>query len=215
LLVTPNGATVEQDDEEPPMPLSAQARFDDTLARIDTVLDRSMRRVEAVEARADAARADAARARARADANDCREHMARYDTAFSSFGTETPQARDGEDPESYRCRLFRRLQKRLPDHHELVGVGDPADLPDKALEIFEEQLLREAAAEGASPSEANLPPSGEMISRTRVDSDTNEKSINWYGTRSFIHDLGRPGRLVERIVDRSNGSVIWGRDFAR
>jgi hypothetical protein len=189
---------------------SAMARLDSALNRFDDVLEQRLRREQEQLERERAARADAARARARADANDCREHMARYDDSFAAFGTETPAPRDGEDPETYRCRLFRRLQKRLPDHHELVGVGDPADLPDKALDIFEEQLLREAAAEGASPSEANLPSDGTMIARHRTDSDTGEKSLNWYGTESFIKSLGRPGRYVQAIRNPRDNTILWG-----
>jgi hypothetical protein len=40
-----------------------------------------------------------------------------------------------------------------------------------------------------------------------------EKVTEFYGTRSFIADMGRPGRQVERIVDRRTGNVIFGKPF--
>jgi hypothetical protein len=30
---------------------------------------------------------------------------------------------------------------------------------------------------------------------------------------TFIADMGRPGRKVERIVDRNSGHAIWGKPF--
>jgi hypothetical protein len=140
-----------QDDERNfPMP-SAMARLDSALNRFDDVLEQRLRREKAAIEREDAARADAARARARADANDCREHAVRYDSAFQSFGVETPQAKDCQDPDDFRCRLFLRLLRRLPDDHPLQGV-DPAELPEIALDNFEQQLLEAAKIEGDSPS---------------------------------------------------------------
>jgi hypothetical protein len=192
---------------------SALARLDDTVTRLDSVIDARLRRVEEQQAREDAARADAARARYRADANDCREHAARYDGSFAAFGVETPPPRDGEDPDDFRCRLFRRLLKRLPDDHSLQGI-DPSELPATALNNLEEQLIRDAAAEGANPSEANLPPDGSMISRARVDADTGSKTTEFFGKRSFIADLTRPGRKVLRLIDPASGRVLLGAPFS-
>jgi hypothetical protein len=177
------------------------------------LLDERVSRDEAELARERVKRADAARARYRADADDCREVASRYDGAFASFGVETPQAKDGEDPDDYRLRLFRRLLRRLPDDHDLQGI-DPSGLPEIALDNFEAQLIRDAAAEGASPSEANLPADGSLISRNRVDDATNARSITWHGRRSFIADLTRPGRRVTRIVHPAHGA-IWGAPFSR
>jgi hypothetical protein len=195
------------------MSAAVQQRLDATLSRADEVLRERLRREVAELEREKAARADAARARYRADADDCRQIAARYDGGFGAFGTETPQARDGEDPDNFRYRLFRRLLKRLPDDHSLQGV-DPSELPPIALDNLEAQLIREAAAEGAAPSEANLPQSGEMISRTRVD-DMNGKSVEWFGKESFIKSLSRPGRRVLRICDPRSGNVLFGPSFHR
>jgi hypothetical protein len=191
-----------------------QRRVDDVIARADDVLGRRLERERDQLEREDAAQRRADAAKARDDADGCREVAAKYDGSFASFGLETPQPRDGEDPEAFRHRLFRRLLRRLPDDHSLQGV-EPSELPAIALDNLEEQLIRDAAAEGASPSATNLPPSGELISRNRVDSATGERSVEWFGKESFIAQMGRPGRRVAKIVDPRSGAVIWGRNFAQ
>jgi hypothetical protein len=57
-------------------------------------------------------------------------------------------------------------------------------------------VIDAAKKEGERPSYANLPRDGSMISRQWVDEGTGERSINWYGRRSFIHD---PSRQSQRI----------------
>ena len=78
---------------------------------------------------------------------------------------------------------------------------------------FEAMLLEAAKAEGQRPSVDNLPNDGSLVARHRTDSATGERMTEFYGRRSFIADMGRPGRKVERIVDRSSGQTIWGRPF--
>lgn len=185
---------------------AAQQRLDQTMARFDSILAERLKREQAQLERQDAAQRRADAAKARNDADECRQVAAKYDGNFASFGLETAMARDGEDPHAYRCRLFRRLLRRLPDTHELQGV-EPSELPEIALDNLEQQLIGEAAREAANPSESSLPPSGELISRTRID-DMGEKSINWFGKRSFIADMGRPGRQVRAIVDRNSGKLF-------
>jgi hypothetical protein len=193
---------------------STTARFDETISRLDSVLDRSMRRVEAVEARIDAEREDARRQRMRDAMHERTEIASRYADAFQSFGTEVPAPVDDEPVAAFRKRLFNRLARRLPSSHELSSIRAD-DLGGQAivLDNFERMLLDAAKAEGARPSIDNLPPSGELVARHRTD-DMNAKVTEWYGRDSFIKSMGRPGRPVERIVDRRNGSVLWGRPFS-
>jgi hypothetical protein len=78
---------------------SAQARLDETLlARIDSVLDRQVARVEAVEARQAAEREEARRTRMRDAMYERTEIGSRYADAFRSFGTEVPAPVDDEAP---------------------------------------------------------------------------------------------------------------------
>jgi hypothetical protein len=192
---------------------SAQARFDETLARIDSVLDRRVRRIDAIEAKADADERRAAAAQAREDADRCRSIAERYDPAFMAHGTQTPQPVDDEAPGKYRRRLFSRLQRKLPDSHDLVDI-DPYDLPASALRNFETMLIEAATGEGNNPSADNLPEDGTLIERQRVD-DMGSKSINWYGKESFIKGLSRGGQRVVRLINPKTGDVLKGPPFPK
>jgi hypothetical protein len=97
---------------------AAQRRFDDTLSRIDSVLDAQVGRIEAVEAREAAAREKARRARMRDAMHERNEIGSCYADAYRSFGSEVPAPADDEAPSRYRARLFNRLARRLaPDHN--------------------------------------------------------------------------------------------------
>jgi hypothetical protein len=188
------------------------ARLDSALTRFDDVLAERLRREKAAMEREDAERMMANAAQARADAFKRTEIAERYDPAFAAFGTQTPQPVADESPGQYRRRLFEHLQRRLPDSNEWSDVRAD-DIPASARANIEALVIDAAKAEGARPSIDNLPPSGEMISRTRID-DMGSKMTEWFGRRSFIADMGRPGRQVERIVDRKTGNCIWGRPFS-
>ena len=183
-----------------------QAKID----RLDALLDRRLADQEAEEARADASLEEARRARQREHAEQRRVIAEVYDDAFRSFGTEVPAAVDDEAPAAYRRRLFNRLARKLPSGHDLADVrADDVSGQPIVFDNFEALIIEAAKREGAKPSIDNLPPDGSLVSRTRVD-DMNGKSINWYGTTSFIKDMSRPGRKVRCIVDRRSGNAIWG-----
>ena len=118
-------------------------------------------------------------------------------------------------PSEYRRRLFGRLQCKLPSDHSLADIrsDDLRALTKAAFEIFERQMLDAAKQEGERPSASNLPADGSLISRTRVDPDTGEKHIDWYGARSFIADMSRGGRRVLRFLNPRDGSVLMGPPF--
>jgi hypothetical protein len=189
-----------------------QARFDATLSRADALLVERLRREQDQLEREDAAQRRADAAQARANSERCSEVQARFDGPFAGFGVMTPQAKDGEDADSYRCRLFRGLLKRLPPDHELVGI-EPSELPEIALDNLEQQLITEAAREAASPSESSLPSDGSMVMRTRTDANTGTKYNEFYGTESFIKSMGREGRKVLAIRDPRDNTIIWGRQL--
>jgi len=189
---------------------SATARFDETISRLDSVLDRSMRRVEAVEARIDAEREDARRQRQRDNMHERTEIASRYSDAYRSFGSEVPMPVDDEAPSRYRGRLFNRLARRLASDHELSSIrADDLSSSAVVFDNFERMMLDAAKAEGERPSIDNLPSDGSLIMRTRVD-DMGEKQINFYGKESFIRGMGREGRRVRCIRDPRSGQAIWG-----
>jgi hypothetical protein len=190
------------------MSSALQAKMD----RLDALLDRKLADSEAQLERDAAADRVQARVQARADAERNRLLQARYSDAFSAFNVEVPPPIDGELPGRYRRRLFDRLVRKLPSSHELAEIRAD-ELQSAVIDNFEPTLLSAAQAEGLRPSSENLPPSGELIARTRVDRETGEKSIDYFGRESFIKSMSRPGRRVAKIVDPRSGAVIWGRNF--
>jgi hypothetical protein len=195
---------------------AVQQRFDDTLSRIDNVLDAQVRRIEKVEAEQAAEREEARRQRQRDAMYERTEIGSRYADAFRSFGTEVPAPVDDEAPSAYRRRLFNRLARKLPPDHKLASIrSDDLGSQPQVFDNFEEMIIAAAKAEGEHPSEENLPPNGEMISRARVDADSGSKITEWYATESFIKGLTRPGRKVLRLIDPTSGRVLLGAPFPR
>jgi hypothetical protein len=191
-----------------------QARLDSTLDRADSVL-RARLKLEVAQleqAEAEQRRADAAQARA--DAERKVEIQTRYSDSFAAFNVETPQARDDEPPGAYRRRLFSRLQRKLPDSHELAGIRSD-DLGGKAFANFEAMLISAAQQEGERPSWENLPADGSMVERTRVNPVNGVKTTEFFGRRSFIADMGLPSRRVLRLMNPKTGDVLLGPPFSR
>ena len=102
-----------------------------------------------------------------------RELQVRYADSFAAFGTQPPMPVDDESPGRYRKRLFDSLQRKLPATHELATIrsDDLSSASGQARAHFEQMLLQAAAAEGATPSAANLPRDGSMVTRVRIDPD--------------------------------------------
>jgi hypothetical protein len=136
-----------------------------------------------------------------------RRHQARYDGAFSSFGEQTPQPINGEYPGDYRRGLFAALQRKLPPDHDLAGV-DPEELGTSLIGKLEPELLEAAGDEAERPSEANLPRDGSMLERSRMDSRTGARTINFYGRESFIKAMGAQPRRGFAFHGR-DGLAIW------
>jgi hypothetical protein len=109
--------------------------------------------------------------------------------------------------------LFNRLARKLPPDHDLAQLrADDLGSQPIVFDNFENELIKAATAEGASPSFENLPSDGSLVARHRTD-DMGQRVTEFYGRRSFIADMGRPARQVERIVDRNSGQTIWGKPF--
>jgi hypothetical protein len=199
------------------MAANAQTKIDRLVAQADDVISRKLKSEIAELERADASLADAQRAKARADSERRSEIQVRYADAFNGFNVETPPPVDDETPGQYRRRLFGRLQRKLPDGHELADLraDDIGNLSPTAFAHFEGRLLEEALREGQTPSFENLPADGSLVARHRVDSVTGEKSTMFYGRRSFIADMNRSGQRVVRFVDRNTGSILWGAPFEK
>jgi hypothetical protein len=69
-------------------------------------------------------------------------------------------------------------------------------------------LIEAAAAEGATPSPANLPRDGSMVTRVRVDPNTGQKRTEFYGRESFIKQLSQAPQRVARLCTKM-GDVLY------
>jgi hypothetical protein len=180
--------------------------------RLDTIINRRMGEEEAALKREDDAREDARRAKMRDNAEARCLIALTYDDAFR-FGVTTPEPADDEAPAAFRKRLFNVLARKLPPEHDLAQLrADDLGSQPIVFDNFETELIKAATAEGASPSFENLPDDGSLVARHRTD-DMGQRVTEFYGRRSFIADMGRPGRQVERMVDRNSGQTIWGELF--
>jgi hypothetical protein len=193
-----------------------QARVDSASERLNQILV-AQERKELARLEAEAAEQEREAAeRARRHAERKREFQSRYADAYAVLNLETPMSQADELPSKYRRRLYDGLRRRLAPDHPLVGVrADELAYSQNAFANFERDLLQAAEQEALRPSEANLPPSGELLQRVRVDPDTGERSTVFFGKRSFIADLSRPGQKVERIVNPRSGDVLWGAPFPK
>jgi hypothetical protein len=181
----------------------------------DAALERARRDVKAMR-RADALDAEEARSKAIRDRARCGEHQSRYDTVFAKHGVRAPAPAVDERPPTYRRRLFAQAQSLLPSSDHPLNRFDAADLDGSSMPQLERQLLETIEAEASNPSGSNLPETVDdpRAMRERTDS-MGGKTIEWHAKRSFIADMGRPGRRVLRLVDPRDGRVLLGTPWSR
>jgi hypothetical protein len=176
----------------------AQDLFDRTARRLDlaaeAAFERAQRDVRAMR-RADDAERRERRDRARKDADRCREHQERYDRAFAAHGKRAPEPAADARPPDYRRQLFGVAQSMLPAGNELVEL-DPEEIDGSTIIPLERQLLEALAAESETPSGDNVPETVDdpRAMRTRQDSFTGERKVEFHARESFIRGMSRPGR---------------------
>jgi hypothetical protein len=174
----------------------------------------------------------AVREKAIADASDKRSEamraaeqnlalQAHYDAeVFDSYGERAPAPVAGADPMDYKFNLMKAVRQKLSraDDRSIDGgpttVGTLAGLKfggmsDEVLNALEPQLLQAAALQAAKPHPSSLPPEG-FVARHVVDDETGRRKTEWHGRRSFIADMGRPGRRILRLQDPVNHRVLYG-----
>jgi hypothetical protein len=202
-------------------------RIDEIADRANATLDRVTRRLESYEA--DQRRADEAdqRSQAMVDAEKRVELQARFDPIFQSYGERAPMPAADDSPVSYHRQLLRQVQQRLSpaDDRKLpsansVTVGEIARLPVSDLtrtarEAFGPMFEEAAAVQAKKPHVSTLPPEGQFVTRHVVDNMTGQHAIEYHGRRSFIADMNRPGRRVERLMNPNTGQVLIGPPFPR
>ena len=122
-----------------------------------------------------------------------RVFQARADQAFEPWGMRAPEPIIGEDPDDYRRRLMIRAKNQLPENHELRKITVKR-IPGDALDNFEKMYYD--ACRDAGTRNDSVPP-GEMRMVEKVNPHNGRKFIEFYGTRSFIHDM-KP--FVRRVL---------------
>ena len=93
----------------------------------------------------------------------------------------------------------RRLATGFRQHSKAWSDVKMSDLPDRAFQNAQEQIYSDAMAAAHHPTDLG---EGEMRRVVKTDPDTGLKKIEWMGQRSFIGDLGRPGRRVAGFRNR-------------
>jgi hypothetical protein len=194
--------------------MSYQDAFDRIDRRLglaaDVAYERARRDVAAMR-RADDAERQERRDRVRKDASRCGEHQRNYDDVFERLGKKAPPPTADDNPPDYRRQLFRIGQSMLPSDHELTEL-DPEEIGPSEIVPLEKQLLEALAAEGETPTGDNVAetPYDPRAMRTRQDSFTGERKVEYHAKRSFIADMSRKGRRVLRIINPVTGDILFG-----
>jgi hypothetical protein len=121
-----------------------------------------------------------------------RTYQARADDALSTWGMRAPQYVAGESLIDYRRRLARLAQRQLPDDHKLRGIKLKT-LDDDVFVPFEPQIFAAAKEAGTRPDSA-APDEMRMVEK--INPANGQKTIEFYGQRSFVHDFKAPVRYV-------------------
>jgi hypothetical protein len=144
-----------------------------------------------------------------------RSYQARADAVFAEWGTRANAPVEGEDPDDYRRNQCVRLKKLLPYSNDRPAPDLPTfrdlrsvklwGLDRNGFEAMEPMIYRAAAVAYARDDTV---PAGELREVKRVDPVTGATEIRFYGRRSFVADLGRPGRRVVKFRT-SDGAPGW------
>jgi hypothetical protein len=192
-----------------------QAQVDSAISRFDSLVAETERRKREQWKAEDAEREREEIDKARRYTERKREHQALYADSYRAFNIEPPMPIDDELPSRYRRRLYDGLRRKLAPNHDLAMVrADELAGSPTAFANFEAMMLDAAGREALHPSDANLPPAGQFVSRERVDRDSGEKRIEWFGKESFIKQLSQEPRRVLRFVGK-DGAILFGPPMER
>lgn len=122
-----------------------------------------------------------------------RQFQEYYDQTLSKIGTRAPTPALGQTVNDYRRETLRQLKRTfLPQNNEYYRV-QYRQLRDDALDAIEPLFLKVIEKEAIDPK--NFAP-GEIRGITKIDPQTGNKRIDYYGQESFVKDMMRPGRRV-------------------
>jgi hypothetical protein len=145
-----------------------------------------------------------------------KEYQVRADAVFAEWGFRAPQPTIDCNPEDFRRDLCVIAKKQLPYSDDRPSPDYTATFRDlRRLKLWSmspdvfanfEPLIYDACAKAVARNDTV--PAGEMREVTRTDPKTGHKEIRFYGQRSFVADLGRPGRRVVKFRT-SDGAPGW------
>jgi hypothetical protein len=127
--------------------------------------------------------------RSQADSTECRNFQARADAVLGAFGEQAPQPAAGEEPRSYRMRLAKLVQRKLPVDTEMARLRLGAVVDPTMLDYFEGRVFADAQREAVDPSFDNLPADGSLISRETIDPENGFKCRKYFGRETFVHAM--------------------------
>jgi hypothetical protein len=117
--------------------------------------------------------------------------QAYYDETLRDIGTRAPEPVLGQTVNDYRRETLRTIKRTfLPQNHDLYKVNYRG-LKADALDALEPQLLATAKVEAFNP--ATVEP-GEFRMIIKRDPRNGYEERQFIGPRSFVYDMGRPGR---------------------
>jgi hypothetical protein len=116
--------------------------------------------------------------------------QSRADAVFNGFGKRAPRPLEGESLFDYRKRMATALKSHSPQWKN-------AKLTRLDEEIFgpiETQIYADAISAAANPIDLKA---GELRMVTKIDPATGVRTNVFYGSESFVKQMGRPGRRVQ------------------
>jgi hypothetical protein len=145
-----------------------------------------------------------------------KSYQARADAVFAEWGFRAPQPTLDCNPEDFRRDLCVMAKRQLPYSDDRPSPDSTATFADlRRLKLWGlpadvfanyEPLIYDACAQAVARNDTV--PAGEMREVTRIDPKTGLKETRFYGQRSFVADLTRPGRRVVKFRT-SDGAPGW------
>jgi hypothetical protein len=146
-----------------------------------------------------------------------KSYQARADAVFAEWGFRAPEPPINCNPEDFRRDLAVMAKKQLPFSDDKPSPDSTAtfrelrqlQLRRMSPDVFAnfEPMIYAACAKAVARNDTV--PVGETREVTFIDPQTGHKEIRFYGQRSFVADLGRPGRRVVKFRT-SDGAPGWG-----
>jgi hypothetical protein len=167
---------------------TALSKMDELHHRLAAAEEREARERADAQHRADAARYLTSREHLLDVQATARTYQARADDALSTWGMRAPQYVAGESLMDYRRRLLRLAQRQLPDDHQLRHLKIK-NMDDDVFTPFEPQIYAASKEAGTKPDSAAP---GELRMVEKIDPQNGQKTIEFYGQRSFVHDFKAP-----------------------